>query len=328
MNAQEWFEKNTYHHSAFSDMEKLIERKKALGLAISVVIPTLNEAETIGNEVRTIRENLMERKALVDEIVVVDSGSTDSTKEEAAKAGAKFHPAADILKSQGNIPGKGENLWKSLMVTEGDIIVWLDADIKNIHPKFVYGLVGPLLMEPSIGYVKGFYDRPMKVGNDLRPSGGGRVSEILIRPLLSLYYPDLAYFMQPLSGEYAGRRELLETLPFSIGYGVEIGLLADIYNTHGLAILAQVDLDMRIHRNRPIHDLGKMSFGILQTFMKHAAKHGKIKMEQEMNLSILQFTAKGEERIPLVHRHQKTERPAINSLAEYTEKKKNYKRGI
>lgn len=321
MNAKEWFDKSTYHHSAFSRVADLVSLKQAQGTVVSVGIPTLNEESTIGNEVRTIREQLMERFSLVDEIVVIDSGSTDNTEKEARNAGAAFYRAADILSEEGNIQGKGENLWKSLWILKGDIVVWLDADIKNIAPKFVYGLVGPLLLRSDVQYVKGFYDRPLKTQSGLRHSGGGRVSELLVRPLLSLYYPDLAYVMQPLSGEYAGRRELLEQLPFSIGYGVEIGLLLDIYRGFGLGALAQVDLDMRIHRNRTIQELGRMSFGIIQTFMKHASRHGVLDMQDEMKPEMIQFTAKGEERIPQRYVYRESERPAINSLEAYREKR-------
>jgi glucosyl-3-phosphoglycerate synthase len=222
-----------------------------------------------------------------------------------------------VLSEEGDAKGKGENLWKSLWFLTGDIIVWLDADIKNIAPKFIYGLVGPLLFNEQIGYVKAFYSRPLRLRDELRPAGGGRVTEILIRPLLNLFYPELASLMQPLSGEYAGRRAVLEKLPFSIGYGVEIGHLLDLYHEYGLEILAQVDMDMRIHRNRGNLELGRMSFGILQTFLARAAAHGRLGVPLEMGLRLMQFQAKESRYIPQVTHLEEAERPPIGSLPKY-----------
>lgn len=317
----QWLNARTFHHSRYASLDKLAERKKALGCTVSVGIPTLNEQETIGAEVRTIREALLERFGLVDEIVVVDSGSTDRTRGEAVSNGAFFYSAADILPNEPPAKGKGENLWKSLYVMKGDLIVWLDADIKNIAPKFVYGLLGPLLEDEAIGYVKAFYNRPLRTGSQIRPSGGGRVTEILIRPLLSLCYPELAYIMQPLSGEYAGRRSVLENLPFSIGYGVEIGHLLDLYTRHGLSIFAQVDLDLRIHRNRTIQELGRMSFGILQTFLEKAKKQNRLSLLGELGSEMVQFQMAGEAHIPLRTAAQEFQRPPIATLESYREKR-------
>jgi len=317
----EWLKTRTFHHSRFSSLERLAERKKALGYSISVGIPTLNEEETIGAEVRMIREALIERHGLVDEIVVVDSGSTDRTRGEAVSNGAFFFTAADILPHETPAVGKGENLWKSLYVTKGDLVVWLDADIKNIAPKFVYGLLGPLLEDDKIGYVKAFYNRPLRTGTQVRPSGGGRVTEILIRPLLSLCYPELAYIMQPLSGEYAGRRTVLENLPFSIGYGVEIGHLLDLLAQHGLGVFAQVDLDMRIHRNRTIQELGRMSFGILQTFLNKANRQNRLSILRELKPEMIQFQMSGDAYIPLRTVSKDIQRPPIATLDSYREKR-------
>jgi glucosyl-3-phosphoglycerate synthase len=322
MTSKAWLRSNTFHHSKFSDLSALVARKQETHKRISVGIPTLNEEETIGTEVCVIREALMERFPLIDEIAVIDSGSTDATESAALRAGARFYPAATILPQYGDNRGKGENLWKSLEVLEGDIIVWLDADIKNIAPKFVYGLVGPLLMTEGISYVKGFYNRPLRDRDGLRHGGGGRVSEILMRPLLSLYFPELAYIMQPLSGEYAGKRSLLETLSFSIGYGVEIGLLLELYNRIGLAGMAQVDLDMRIHRNRSLHELGQMAFAILQTFFRYAEKSGKLQLQEKLGSELLQFHALGDDYIPYLFTSNEFVRPPICTLAEYRDKGK------
>ncbi len=322
MTPDEWLKSRTFHHSRFADLKRLSERKKALGHAISIGIPTLNEEETIGAEVRMITQELIGKYGLVDEIVVVDSGSSDRTRGEAVSNGAFFYTAADILPDQPAAKGKGENLWKSLHVMKGDLVVWLDADIKNIGPKFVYGLLGPLLETPGIGYVKAFYNRPLRTGNELRPSGGGRVTEILIRPILSLCYPELAFIMQPLSGEYAGRREVLENLPFSIGYGVEIGHLLDLFQRYGLEIFAQVDLDLRIHRNRSIQDLGRMSFGILQTFLDKAAQHGLLSVAGQLGPEMIQFQMSGDEHLPLRTSIKDIQRPPIVTLETYREKRR------
>ena len=274
--------KNTFHHSRYADKSKLVEMKEKQNLKISLAFPTLNEEKTIGKEVLIIKTELMNRFPLIDEIVVIDSKSTDNTCRIAADFGAKVYKSQDILKNKGSFRGKGENLWKSLYVLNGDIIIWIDADIKNIHPKFVYGLVGPLLEFPKLSYIKAFYERPISIGNNYVP-GGGRVTEILVRPLFSIFFPELAQLIQPLSGEYASRRSLLEKLSFSVGYGVELGHLVDIYHSEGPDVIGQVDLDRRIHRNQTISSLGKMSFGILHTFFNRLEKYYKIDIEELKN---------------------------------------------
>ncbi|MDR1390182.1 MAG: glucosyl-3-phosphoglycerate synthase [Treponema sp.] len=267
--------KKTTHHSKYSEIARLVELKEKQGVKISLAFPTLNEEATIGKEILIIRTELADRFPLIDEIAVIDSSSKDNTRKVAEQYGAKVFTAKNILPKYGNFQGKGENLWKSLFVLEGDIIVWVDADISNIAPKFVYGLIGPLLENPETAYVKAFYERPMRLARGIAASGGGRVTEILVRPLFSFFYPELARLVQPLSGEYAGRRGLLERLPFSVGYGVELGHLIDIVEIEGIEALAQVDLDMRIHRNQTTEALGKMAFGILTTFYSRLAKYGR-----------------------------------------------------
>ncbi len=264
----------TWHHTRFSDIGRLVDLKERKGLTVSLAFPTLNEEATIGKEILVIRTELMDRYPLLDEIAVIDSSSKDRTRQVAERYGARVFESKDILPARGTYRGKGENLWKSLYALQGDIIVWVDADIANIAPKFVYGLVGPLLEDDSIGYVKAFYERPIRSSSGIQPSGGGRVTEILVRPVFSLFYPELARLIQPLSGEYAGRRELLETLPFSVGYGVELGHLIDIQRKFGIGALAQVDLDLRIHRNQTTEALGRMAFGILGTFLDRARRYG------------------------------------------------------
>jgi glucosyl-3-phosphoglycerate synthase len=231
----------------------------------------------------------MERYPLIDEFAIIDSGSEDKTLEVASSYGADTYLASDILPEEGDKPGKGENLWKAIHQLKGDIICYVDADISNIHPRFVYGLVAPLIHRTEVQYVKAFYDRPLNYSSGLRSSGGGRVTEILIRPLFSLFYPELTNIIQPLSGEYAARREVLEIIPFPIGYGVETSHLLDLYLKFGLDAFAQTDLDRRVHRNQTTNALGKMSFGILQTFINRLHSQGKIDRIPEMETFYRRF---------------------------------------
>ncbi|MGM5483549.1 MAG: glucosyl-3-phosphoglycerate synthase [Nanobdellota archaeon] len=276
MNVEEWFEKNKFKCDSFRDINRLVNLKNEQNIKISVVIPTLNEGATLGNVIKQIKEPLMDDKKLVDEVIVIDSGSTDDTKEVAESAGAKFAYSKDVLKKHGEIKGKGENLWKSIHYAKGDIVCWVDADITNIHPRFVYGLIGPLLTHKRLGFTKAFYQRPIKIGNQYRPLGGGRVTELLIRPLFNTFFPRLSGFIQPLSGEFAMKREIAEKIPFFTGYGVETASLIDIQKKFGLRTCAQVDLKKRIHRNQTIDSLSKMAFGILGVFSKRANTLGKL----------------------------------------------------
>jgi glucosyl-3-phosphoglycerate synthase len=317
----DWLSKRTFHHSEFSDIAELVERKKARGVTISLCFPTLNEEATIAKEIVIVRSELQLRHQLVDEIVVIDSGSQDRTREVAAEFGAKVYLASDILPHIEPFKGKGENLWKALYVLEGDIIVYVDADIKNIHPRFVYGLVGPLLKEPGARFVKAFYDRPIALDQKtVKPSGGGRVTELVTRPLFSSFYPDLAQFIQPLSGEYAGFRDCFDSIPFPIGYGVETSMLMDIYEKFGMEAMAQVDLDKRVHRNQTTVALGRMSFGIIQTFIAKLKASGRASMAGELYKTMIQFELEGgayrrkESRIDIV------ERPPMVGLPEYLAK--------
>jgi glucosyl-3-phosphoglycerate synthase len=310
----------TWHHDEFKDKAVLVRQKAEQGLKISLALPTLNEEATIGKEVLVLKTELMDRFPLLDEIAVIDSGSTDRTREAAAENGARVFASRDILKPYGTYRGKGENLWKSLYVLEGDIIVWIDADISNIAPKFVYGLLGPLLRERRISYVKAFYERPFRAAGELIPAGGGRVTEILVRPLFSLFYPELAGLVQPLSGEYAGRRSLLERLPFSVGYGVELAHLIDIYHEAGIEALAQVNMDRRVHRNQTLQSLGKMSFGIMQTFLNRLAKYGR--GQWSADLGTHHISVSFAEAQPRVERLEvpTEERPPMIEIPEYRKK--------
>jgi glucosyl-3-phosphoglycerate synthase len=322
MKLNTWLKRNTYHHSSFADLPDLVEQKEKQGLTISLCIPTLNEENTIGKEIVLFRSELMRRFPLLDEIAVIDSGSTDKTLEVAESFGADVYFADDILPNLEKKRGKGENLWKAIYQLQGDIIVYIDADIKNIHPRFAYGLIAPLVYRKEIQYVKAFYDRPLAFSQGVRPSGGGRVTEILIRPLFSLFFPDLTGLIQPLSGEYAVRREVLESIPFPIGYGVETSHLIDVYQQWGLEAFAQTDLDQRVHRNQATRSLGKMSFGILQTFFSRLMALGIIKDQLELSHVLRQFQAHDEEFETLELNIEEEERPPMNTIAEYREKHK------
>lgn len=320
MQINDWLKNNTYHHSQFSNIKELVELKNAQRVSISLCIPTLNEEKTIGKEIVLFKSELMERFPLLDEIAVIDSGSEDRTLEVASSFGADTYLASDILPDLEDKKGKGENLWKAIYQLKGDIIVYIDADIKNIHPRFVYGLVAPLLLKPEVHYVKAFYDRPLAFSDSIRPSGGGRVTEILTRPLFSLFFPDLTAIIQPLSGEYAVRRDVIEKIPFPIGYGVETSHLIDIYEEYGLTAFAQTDLDQRVHRNQTTRALGKMSFGILQTFLQRLKKKHKIENFPELNRIFRQFQVRDETFETIEYNIMEYERPPMISIKEYRDK--------
>jgi glucosyl-3-phosphoglycerate synthase len=261
-----WLRRRTYTAASWT-AAGLAEAKRAQGSTVSVVLPALDEEATVGAIVRAIRAELVERDQLVDEVVVVDSGSSDRTAAVARAAGARVVDTGTVLPDHGRVPGKGEALWKALHATSGDLVVFVDADLVGFDPQYVVGLVGPLLTDPGIGYVKALYDRPLTTTEGIVPSGGGRVTELLARPLLNAFWPELSGFVQPLSGEYAGRRALLERVPFVSGYGVEFGLLVDLAGLAGVDALAQVDLGTRQHAHQSDAALGRMAGQILQTAM-------------------------------------------------------------
>jgi glucosyl-3-phosphoglycerate synthase len=248
----------TFHHAEFT-VERLLAAKGTT--SVSVCLPARNEAPTVGSIVSTLRTELLEC-GVIDEIVVVDDHSTDDTARVAREAGARVADAAGVLPEFGGGHGKGEVLWKSLHVTDGDVVLWCDSDISEFGARFVTGLLGPLLCEPGVDLAKGYYRRPER-----EREGGGRVTELVARPLLSLYFPELTGLHQPLSGEYGGRREVLEQLPFFQGYGVDVGLLIDLSRRVGVDGLVQVDLDVRHHRNRSLQDLGPQAMSIMQTML-------------------------------------------------------------
>ncbi len=325
--SRQWLDTHTFHHSQFADIQRLVELKKKKKLKISLCFPTLNEEKTIAKEIIIMRSELVLKHPLIDEIVVIDSGSTDNTVEISREYGAEVFQADEILPDlEMQYKGKGENLWKALYATSGDIIVYIDADIKNIHHRFVYGLVGPLLTDKNIKYSKAFYDRPISLdAKQIQPTGGGRVTELVVRPLFALLYPELTRIIQPLSGEYAGHREILEKLAFPIGYGIETSMLLDIYDQWGLDIIAQVDLDRRVHRNQTTLSLGRMSFGILQTMFRRLEKQGMLDLKHELYNQMIQHKVVNGKYEPNIFDIREQERPPIIEVPEYQKKFKKKK---
>lgn len=269
-----WFHRRTW---SVDDVElaDLAVRKAAHGTSVSVVLPARDEEATIAGVVQACVELGGE---LVDEVVVIDGGSSDATARLAAEAGARVHQDHAVLSDVGTPGGKGDALWRSLAVTSGDLVCFLDADIRNPDPRFVVGLVAPLLLDADVQLVKGFYERPLETEVHWEPSGGGRVTELCARPLINLLWPELAGVVQPLSGEYAGRRTLLEALPFVNGYGVELGLLIDTLHHAGADAIAQVDLHERTHTNQPLRALGPMAFGIAQVAARRLTDEGRAEL--------------------------------------------------
>lgn len=320
MQSEKWLAERTFHHSTFWDIKRLVEEKQRQGLTISLCLPTLNEEKTIGQEIVILKAELADRYPLLDEIAVIDSGSSDRTCEIAASFGADVYVASEHLVEYGSHSGKGENLWKALYLLRGDIIVYVDTDIKNIHPRFVYGLVGPLIGDPEVHYVKAFYDRPLAFSGGLRPTGGGRVTEILIRPLFSLFYPELAAILQPLSGEYAGRRSVLEQIPYPVGYGVETSMLIDIYQRLGLYAFAQTDLDRRVHRNQETVALGRMAFGVLRTFMSRLQREELVQFRQQLPSLMRQYEVSDGEYRQIEYEIHEIERPPMVEVEEYRQR--------
>lgn len=246
----------TFHHGDF-DPARVAATKG--DLRISVCLPARNEQKTVGPIIESIDDQLRSKIALVDEILVVDDHSTDDTSRVARNAGATVVTPDQVLADHDQGPGKGQALWRSLAACRGDIVVWCDADVRNYSPTFVTALAGTLIDNPDLKLVKGFYERPRPAHGE----GGGRVTELLARPTLSLLFPELTPIVQPLAGEYAGRREALEQLPFVGGYGVDLALLIDAFRSFGLGAIAQVDLGERVHRNRPLDELSVQALEVL-----------------------------------------------------------------
>ncbi|MFI6763133.1 glucosyl-3-phosphoglycerate synthase [Micromonospora sp. NPDC050417] len=269
---------------------------------VTVVIPAFNEEATVGAIVATIREYLVDRVALVDEVIVVDSRSRDRTAAVASAAGARVVSQDEVTRGLPRLEGKGDALWAGLAAATGDVIAFVDADLREFRPHFVTGLIGPLLADPSISFVKGFYHRPLVEAGTVEPDGGGRVTELMARPLLNLFWPELAGFVQPLAGEYAGRRDVLERVPFVSGYGVETALLIDLLELVGLDALAQVDLGERLHRHQDTAALGRMSAQIMLTAWSRLHRQGQVASKTPPATLLTQFRRGGAGTLPNLER--------------------------
>ena len=312
-----WFAENTYHANEFADLGRLLAFKQEQGVTISLALPALNEGDNVGHVISVVKGALMDKIPLLDEIVLIDSDSTDQTREIAAGLGVPVHIHQKLLPQYGARTGKGEALWKSLHVTHGDIVLWIDTDIVNIHPRFVYGVLGPLLVDSRVQFVKGFYQRPLKTGEVIEKGGGGRVTELTARPLLNLYYPELSGVIQPLSGEYGGRRKALEQLHFFSRYGVEIGLLIETFEKFGLSAIAQVDLLERVHHNQTLEALSKMSFQIHQAVMRRLENRYGQPILQDVNKTMKLIHFDGSNYYLEVEEIAERERPPMVELLEY-----------
>ncbi|MFE4862879.1 glucosyl-3-phosphoglycerate synthase [Streptomyces sp. NPDC056670] len=304
---ERWLSRRSWS-AAERPIERILAAKHRTGTTVSVVLPALDEENTVGEIVAAIRRELMTGAVpLVDELVVVDSGSTDRTAEVAARAGARVVHRDTILPRVPALPGKGEVLWRSLLVTSGDIVCFIDADLRDFDAGFVSGIVGPLLTEPDVAFVKAMYDRPF--GDTA--GEGGRVTELVARPLLNLHWPQLAGIVQPLGGEYAARRTLLERLPFPVGYGVELALLVDALHTVGLDALAQVDVGVRKHRHQDGQALGRMAAAIYRTAQLRLSRGHLVRPE------LTQFERGADGFVPRTYPVDTEERPPMREIEEY-----------
>ncbi|HKY06223.1 MAG TPA: glucosyl-3-phosphoglycerate synthase [Blastocatellia bacterium] len=317
VRVEKWFAENTFHSREFSDIDRLIDLKRQQNLRISLGLPALNQESTIGNLIHSIKRKLMDDAPLLDEIVLIDGNSTDFTRKVAAELGVPPYIHQEILPRLGSVRGRGESLWKSLYLLKGDLIVWLDTDIVNPHTRIVYGILGPLLMNSHIQYVKGFYRRTIRSNGEALSAGAGTVTELLARPMINLFFPDLSGLIEPLAGIYGGRRSALEQVPFYTGPGVEAGLLLDLLEKFGLKSIAQVDLEDVEYRSQDERAFGKMSFAILQVFAQHLKQKGLMDAEAQIERTMKLLRVE-EDRFYLeeidVHEQQ---RPPIIEVTEY-----------
>ncbi|MGY1688924.1 glucosyl-3-phosphoglycerate synthase [Geodermatophilus sp. SYSU D01105] len=314
-DARAWFEHRTSSTPSLDalDLDALLRAKRRGQHRVSVVLPARDEQDTVGGLVAGIREHWVLRTPLVDELLVVDSDSTDATAQVARAAGADVVSTAEVLPAHGSRPGKGEALWKSLAATTGDLVVFLDSDLLGDVTHYVPGLLAPLLTEPQVDYVKGCYTRPLQVDGVSVPAGGGRVTELTARPLLNALWPELAGFVQPLGGEYAGRRTALERVPFVSGYGVEVGLLVDLLRLTGLGGLAQVDLGVRRHSSQSQEALGRMAGQVVSAVLSRAGAA----LQAEAGGLLTQFRHDGLGFVPQSTPVTVDERPPMITVPEY-----------
>jgi glucosyl-3-phosphoglycerate synthase len=268
--AERWYRSRTYAHRDFTAERIASERTET----VTVCVPARECATTIGPIVECLVR--LREQRVIDGVVVVDAGSLDGTADVAARAGADVHQEAALLPEFGPPLGKGDAMWRTLSVISTGLVAFVDADTEEFGEHFVVGQLGPLVCEPGVSFVKGFYRRPFKSEGIAQPEGGGRVTELMARPLLNMYYPDLAGFQQPLAGEMAGRRDLFERVPWACGYSIETALLIDVYKDVGLDAMAQVDLDVRQNRHQPLAKLGPMAYAVLAACASRLEREGRL----------------------------------------------------
>ncbi len=292
VNVTEWFERRSYNHEEFGDVENLARRKREQGLAVSLVLPGRNVADTIGGIIEQITA-LNERAPLVDQILVVDADSADGTAEVAASKGAEVYSENELLSRYGGAHGKGDAMWRSLSVARGDLVMFADSDTRDFKPQFVYGTLGPILTSfPDVRFVKAAYRRPFKSDETVQQDGGGRVTELITKPLFNLFYPELTGFVQPLAGEFVADKELFSSIPFLTGYAVETGIMIDVLKKVGLDAMAQVDLGTRQNRHQPLFDLGRMSYAVLRAVARRLRQDGRLQQVRDPSMpdSLFQFS--------------------------------------
>lgn len=291
---------------------------------VSVVLPALDEEPTVGRIVEAVHHALgagaPAGRRLVDELVVIDSGSTDRTAEVARRAGARVVHRDDVLPHLPAVPGKGEAMWRSLAATDGDVVVFVDADLQSFTPTYITGLLGPLLADDGVQLVKAVYERPLVQGSTVMTAGGGRVTELVARPLLNLLWPELAGIVQPLAGEYAARRSFLERVSFPCGYGVELALLVDALELVGLDGIAQVDLGVRVHRHHDERRLGRMAAEILRTALGRHARRGDLLDLDALGATITQFDRGSSGFASRTHDIEALERPPMGTVLGYADR--------
>jgi len=312
-DARAWFTDRTSTATSLADLDPgaLLQAKRRGGHRVSLVLPARDEEATVGRLVTELRDAWVQRVPLVDELLVVDSDSTDATAAVARAAGADVVATTDVLPGHGTRRGKGEALWKSLAATTGDLVVFLDADLLGDVTHYVPALLRPLLDDPQVRYVKGCYTRPLEVAGTVVPAGGGRVTELTARPLLNALWPELAGVVQPLGGEYAGRRSALERVPFVSAYGVEVGLLIDLLGLGGLSSLAQVDLGECRHTSQSVDALGEMAGQVVATVLARAA------CAREPSGLLTRFRHDGAGFVPRSSTVAVDERPPMITVPEY-----------